>query len=121
MGRATVKFLCRWFYLYPICVLVIVGCGRGGAADALQVQLAVAGEESPELFWLGVERREMEILSKDGVWTIAWRAGTWQEESLREGDTLRFRGFDGAGHLLVTGEVRVGPEKRISIPVRRIL
>lgn len=121
MASWSVKKLYRWLYLYPICALALVGCGKERAADALQVQVAVVGEESHELFWFGVVRKEVEIRGREGSWVVPWQAGAWHNEPLREGDSLQFRGFDEAGRLLVSGDATIGPEKRISIPIRRVL
>lgn len=121
MAPQAVKKFYRWFYLYPICVLLLAACGGERAEDALQVQVVAVGEESRELFWFGVIRKEVEVRGQEGSWVLPWEEGVWHNEPLREGDTLQFRGFDEAGRLLVVGEVVIGPEKRISIPIRRLL
>lgn len=122
MKRNRRKKLYHWF-----CILLlgaaISGCGRGehAASDALGVNLELPAGES-ELFWYGVETKRISVAREGKILQeTAWNQGQTLSCDLKVGDELTFTGFDGTGRTLVIGTVRVGEEKKVSIPLRRIL
>ncbi len=101
------------------------GCGQednAGTGETLAVTLQLPEGEHPSLFWYGVERRIL-TARRDGSllkeWD--WAGGKQVDIELDSDDGLEFRGFDRHGRLLVEGSAAVGKEKKISIPLRRVL
>lgn len=116
-----VKFLARCLILCAALGLG-VGCGKQDPeADSLRILVQIPEGERPELFWFGVDRRELELKQGSETTTHPWNTGQAVEISLSEGDGLVFRAFDREGRLLVTGEAFVGSAKIVSIPLRRVL
>jgi hypothetical protein len=116
-----VKFLARCLIL---CVAfgLAAGCGKQDPeADSLRVLVQIPEGERPELFWFGVDKKELVLKQGDESTTYPWNTGQAVEVSLSEGDGLVFRAFDAEGRLLVTGEAVVGSAKLVSIPLRRVL
>lgn len=120
-------FLNRGFVLFVLtaCSLAAVGCGRkeeGQKRDALSVSLQLPEGEQPDLFWYGVEKRSM-VLERDQnpVREWIWQDGTGLNIEVDAEDQIRFRGLDRQGRILVEGTALVGKEKKISIPLRRVL
>ena len=124
MKRMRRKKLYHWFagIVLFASVISLEGCGRGkhGASDALTVGLETPGD--PEFFWYGVTSRTLRIL-RDGQTQLetAWSPGQSMPFDLKEGDELTFMGLDKDGRLLLSGTAQVGKEKKVSIPLRRIL
>lgn len=122
MKRNGRKKLYHWFCILLLGAL-ISGCGHGerAASDVLGVNLELPAGES-ELFWYGVETRKISVAREGKILQeTAWNQGQILSCDLKAGDELIFTGLDGAGRTLVTGTVRVGEEKKVSIPLRRIL
>jgi hypothetical protein len=116
-----VKFLARCLILC-IALGMAAGCGKQDPeADSLRVLVQIPEGERPELFWFGVERKELEVKQGDEAKAYPWNTGQAVEIDLSEGDGLVFRAFDREGRLLVTGEAIVGGAKMVSIPLRRVL
>lgn len=120
-----VCFSHQWLMVLLAAALA-VGCGKGGGenddADSLRVSVQIPAGENPELFWFGVEKRELQVNRGGGESeTFPWNTGQRVETKLEEGDGLSFRAFDAQGRLLVAGEATVGKAKIVSIPVRRVL
>lgn len=116
-----VKFLARCFILCAALGLA-VGCGKQDPeADSLRVLVQIPAGERAELFWFGVEKKELEVKQGDETKAFPWNTGQAVDMSLSEGDGLVFRAFDREGRLLVTGEAFVGSAKIVSIPLRRVL
>jgi hypothetical protein len=114
-----VKFLAHCLIL---CIgLALAGCGKGDGGDSLRISVKIPEGERAELFWFGVERRELEIKQGEEAKVYPWNTGQAVEMKLDEGDLLVFRAFDPEGRLLVTGEASVGAAKMVSIPLRRVL
>ena len=90
-------------------------------ADSLRVLVQIPEGERPELFWFGVEKRELEVKRGEEVVSYPWNTGQAVEIDLSEGDSLVFRAFDREGRLVVTGDALVGSAKMVSIPLRRVL
>lgn len=124
MNEPLVKKNNRWqMGLGMLLTVALVACGSGSpASDGLELALAIPSEESADVFWFGVERREITIKENDPkARTLVWATGLQVEEDLRRGDRIVFRGFDGRGRLVVWGEAVVGEEKTVSVPLRRVL
>jgi hypothetical protein len=122
MERGRQKKLYHWF-----CILLVVtsfsACGERehGASDALTVSLELPADEA-ELFWYGVDARKISVLREGKVVKEStWNSGENVDYELEEGDELHFMGFDESGRLIVDGTAVVGPEKKVSIPLHRIL
>lgn len=116
-----VKFLAHCLIL---CIALGLGAGCGKQdpeADSLRVLVQIPEGERPELFWFGVERKEIEVKQGDESKSYPWNTGQAVEMDLSEGDSLVFRAFDREGRILVTGEALVGSAKMVSIPLRRVL
>lgn len=98
------------------------GCGKQDAkADSLRISVRIPEGERPELFWFGVERKELEVKRGNEVTVFPWNTGQAVDGKLSEGDSLVFRAFDHEGRMLVTGEALVDRAKLVSIPLRRVL
>ncbi len=105
--------------------LVFSSCGKvesivTGASD-LTVELQIPSEEDPEFFWEGITRKTLRLKSESKDQEIPWSAGSKIELEVNEGDTLEFSGFDSWGEKVVKGQVQVGEEKRIIIPLEKVL
>lgn len=122
MKRNGRKKLYHWFSILVVAAL-LSACGRGehGASDALSVSLQVPAGES-ELFWYGVEGRRLKV-SRAGkiLQETAWNSGQALDLALEAGDELVFEGLDSDGRVVISGQASVGEEKKVSIPLRRIL
>lgn len=116
-----VKFLARCFMLCAV-LGFNTGCGKQDPkVDSLRISVQIPEGERPELFWFGVDRRELAVKQGDDTNSYPWNTGQAVEMNLREGDSLVFRAFDREGRLLVTGEAHVDDSKMVSIPLRRVL
>ena len=127
MHQALVQFFYwprfRWLVLVWISIGVIPACGpltRG--ENGLSVSLKAPEGADPSLFWFGVTRKTL-ILSAEGEedHVLNWEEGAGEEVNLREGDRLAFQGMDGKGEVLVEGSIIVGKEKKVTIPIGRVL
>ena len=119
-----VKNLARRFSfvtLIALCFVLFAACGKEKPEDSLRVLLKIPEGESADLFWFGVEKRELEVVNGEDKSVRPWNTGQAVEIDLREGDTLVFRAFDASGQLLIVGEAEVGKSKMVSIPLRRVL
>jgi hypothetical protein len=116
-----VKFLTRCLIL---CLALgsVMSCGKQDPeADSLRVLVQIPEGERPELFWFGVERKELEVKQGEEATSYPWHTGQAVEIELSEGDGLVFRAYDREGRLVVTGDAIVGSAKMVSIPLRRVL
>lgn len=119
------KNVYQWFFIYGFLLALCVGCGQekgSNALDGLDLSLQIPEGEQPDLFWYGVESRALRI-TRDGreptEWN--WQPGKALELDLREGDRLQFFGFDSKKRVLIEGQAEVTEEKKVSIPVHRVL
>lgn len=114
--------LYHWFFIFAL-LIPLLGCGKGehGASDALSVSLEVPPGEA-ELFWYGVTSRSL-VVVHDGkaIHETAWQPGQKLDCDLEEGDELIFTAFDRHGYHVVKGSARIGKEKKVSIPLQRLL
>lgn len=116
-----VKFLARCLILC-FALGFATGCGKQDTeADSLRVLVQIPEGERPELFWFGVDRKELEVKQGEEAKAYPWNTGQAVEINLSEGDSLVFRAFDQEGRLVVTGEAVVSQAKMVSIPLRRVL
>lgn len=116
-----VRFMARSL-IFCIALGLGAACGKLDAeSDSLRISVQVPQGERPELFWFGVERKELEVIQGKGARAFPWNTGQAVEIKLSEGDSLVFRAFDREGRLLITGEASVGSAKMVSIPLRRVL
>jgi hypothetical protein len=112
----------RWFWLGVLLAGLLTGCGKANDPnDSLRVLVEIPDGERTELFWFGVERKELEVKSGSETSVYPWSTGEQVDIDLKEGDRLVFRAFDQEGHLLVLGQASVGEAKFVSIPVARVL
>ena len=117
------KALVLWFNLFTI-LLTLQCCGRvtQSADGGLEVKIETPAEQSEELFWYGVTKRQLRVEPKEGdPQVFDWQPGAEAAVPLKEGDQLVFLGSDENGRLLVTGETKVGAEKKATIALRRVL
>ncbi len=123
VGKLTRR--CVLWFVLSFCVATLQCCGSPltrGETDGLEVSLAAPAGEDSTMFWYGVRTKALRITPDQGEpREIPWEAGSVAKADLREGDRLEFLGTDEAGRLLVTGEARVGEEKKITIALRRVL
>lgn len=122
MAGKRQKKLYHWFCILLV-GLTLSACGRPehSASDGLVVTLEVPAGES-ELFWYGVNSRKISILRKGEVLKEStWNSGETVDIDVEEGDEIHFMGFDDYGRQLIDGSTIVGAEKKVSIPLRRIL
>lgn len=112
-----------FFAALLIASFALTACGNGGgASDELAIALVLPEGEFPELFWYGVEKKSLSLAREGKVekeWF--WAGGARVDQELRKGDLLRFQGADREGRVLVEGVAEVSGEKKISIPLRRVL
>jgi hypothetical protein len=121
MRKKLYHQFCCIVLLLPIFVFSSCGRPEHGASDALSVSLdQPSGDE--DLFWYGVSARTLKIV-RDGETKqeIPWNSGQALEFDLKEGDSLVFSATDEQGRLVISGTATVGKEKKVSIPIRRIL
>lgn len=118
------SFYLRTLFCTVFLAIFLSACGKqvNDPSEELQIRLELPAGEMPEIFWYGVDRRELEI-SRSGETIGMW---DWKEQGRIEveteaGDRLGFRGFDHSGRVLVEGSATVDEEKKISIPLRRVL
>lgn len=105
--------------------LVFSSCGKvesvvTGASD-LTIELQIPSGEDPEFFWEGITKKVLTLKSESKNQEIVWAPGSKIELKVNEGDTLEFSGYDSWGDQVVKGKVRVGEEKRITIPLEKVL
>ena len=121
-----VKTLYQWFSILVICLPLVLamGCGRGkhDASDALQVDLALPEGVQSEVFWFGVERKVLRV-EKQGKSPkeLPWNSNQTLELDLDADDRLIFQGYDSESRIVVLGDAKVGKDKNIMIPLRRVL
>ncbi len=118
----------HWFVLFTFLAgaILLVSCGSTTHSNEnpLQVTLQIPQGEDPQFFWFGVQDRVLRVEPKRGEpHAIAWEAGKTSNVDLREDDKVIFLGTDSGGRLLVTGEITVkeSEEKKVTIPLRRVL
>lgn len=125
MGAGSRSLLSRWskvFTLMVVLVLALSSCGRMTRSESLEVFLALPEGEDPGRFWFAVETRSIQVRNGKGETTnFPFAEGAPIQVDLKKGDRIVFAGVDHQGRLLVTGEASVGDEKKISVPLRRVL
>ena len=127
MRKKVVRLLFPWFSFLTCLGLagsLLTGCGSvtQSKSERLVLQLGVPAGEDPSLFWFGVTKKTLRIGGEHGdPTTVPWQEGQTPELSLREGDKIEFIGSDTSDRVLVSGEARVGGEKSLTIPLRRVL
>jgi hypothetical protein len=115
------------FFLVGIAIVFTVsGCGKAlnehNASEAVEVSITLPEGERPELFWYGVERRELALVrDHNEIQRFTWNPGQTISVELEEEDELYFFGYDGRGRDVVQGTGIVTREKKVSIPLRRLL
>jgi hypothetical protein len=122
MKKNRQKKLYHWF-----CILLVASlfsaCGakEHAASEALKVSLELPAGEA-ELFWYGVGEKKLSV-SRDGkvLSELTWNQGQSISVDLKAGDQLDFTGYDASGRIVVMGSSTVSAEKKVSIPLRRIL
>ncbi len=121
MRRFMVQFWKLRFILCTIFPILLVACGKDGdASKALSVNLAIPADYTEANFWLGVTQKKIIVEPKSGdKQEILW--GSAADMDLHKGDHLRFEGSGPSGDILVFGEVDVGDENTVSIPLQRAL
>ncbi len=121
------KNLNQWaiFLTFTLIFCVFLGgCGRKGEnePDHLSIALHLPEGERPELFWFGVEKRSLSAW-RNGVllkeWP--WSEGAQIDMNLEKLDQIQFRAYDRQERVIVEGSAPVTTEKKISIPLRRVL
>lgn len=111
-----VKF---WFFFLAIFLLA---CGHGGgASSALHLQLKIPANYTAASFWVGVKEKTLIVESSRGEIREKTPWSSQIKADLHLGDHLRFEGLDATGILLVFGEVEVGREDTLWLPVERVL
>jgi len=120
--------LVRWFILLPffwtVAFATLQCCGMvtQSKGEALNVSLELPAGDDPEQFWEGVDKKILRLSpTKAETVEVAWEPGKKTDIDLREGDKIVFLGFDLASRLVVTGEGIVTAEKKVTIPLRRVL
>lgn len=110
---------------FVLASLTLQCCGLGltqGKTDGMEVFLEIPEGEEPSLFWYGVHKKVLRWKPARGTeQVVTWENGLKADWELREGDKIEFLGTDEAGRLVITGEARVGEEKKATIPLRRVL
>lgn len=125
MNRMRRKKLYHQFCWFALAAQIFMfsGCGKPEhtASDALAVSLDQPPGEG-ELFWYGVSNRRLRVVREGQIKKeIAWANGETLDFDLKEGDELEFLATDGDGRLVISGRAPVGKEKKVSIPIRRVL
>jgi len=117
-----------WRFTFFVCLvlssLTFQACGQitQSKSSSLEVSLAIPEGEEPSLFWFGVERKTLRWKPGKGeTKEVAWGSGESNQWDINEGDKIEFLGFDSSGRLLIAGELTVGEEKKVTIPLRRVL
>jgi hypothetical protein len=100
--------------------LMLSACGKGPEADALRVRLELPAGQDPEVFWFGLDRKELTLTGENGTRRLDWRPGSYAEVDARAGEEITFSAYDAGGEARVRGEARVGQEKSVTIPVRQL-
>lgn len=113
-----------WWIFLTVVFALCAGCGsdKRDASSDLSIQIQIPEGEQPELFWYGVESRILTI-KKEGMdpLEIDWLAGKSAALDLDAGDKVKLVGLDRQKRVLVEGEAEVTKEKKVSIPVHRVL
>ncbi len=114
-----------YFTLYALAALTLQCCGSGltrSENDHLEVSLQLPSGEEPSLFWFGVVKQTLSWKPEKGpVLNSVWSPGVKVDWEPKRGDKLEFIGTDEAGRVLVTGAAEVSEEKKVTIPIRRVL
>lgn len=122
MKKNRQKKLYHWFCILLVaCAFSACGKAKHGASESLAVSLELPSGEG-ELFWYGVEERKLNV-QREGkqVANFTWNQGQLVKVELKTGDQISFTGFDSNGRVVVMGQASITEEKKVSIPVRRIL
>lgn len=113
-----------WSIFFTISLVILQGCGSGkrGALNELEIQIQIPEGEVPEYFWYGVAKKIIRVKpeGKEAV-EFNWEPGKSIEIDLEKGDKVHFFASDVQGRTLVEGEEEVSEEKKVSIPVHRVL
>lgn len=114
--RFSGKKFFRWFIILSS-FIALQNCGKPSAMEAsLQIPAGVDADR----FWENVTQKSLRVSPKEGEpQEFPWEGQ--HDIPLREGDKLTFLGKDDVGNILVTGETEVGPEKKATIAIRRVL
>lgn len=124
--RASVKPLNLQYALLilgTILWLSLTACGKlpAGNNEVLSITLQIPNNEDPELFWYGLEQKTLTLEYKGERREYSWGSGQAVSAETHDGEKITFSAFDAVGDLRVTGEATVGKEKRVSVPLRRVL
>jgi hypothetical protein len=105
--------------------LTLQCCGQGvtrSKTGSLEIFLQLPQGEDPSLFWYGVHSKSLRWIPEKGTsQEERWEIGTKAPWDPSEGDLIEFLGKDESGRLVVTGEAKVGEEKKVTLPLRRVL
>ncbi len=122
------QYLYQWFTfpaLIIACALTLQCCGSGltqSKTSPVEIILMLPQGEDPSLFWFGVQRKLLRWKPEEGgAEEIAWESGATAGWNLKDGDRIEFQGLDSSGRVLVIGEASVSEEKKVTLPLRRVL
>ena len=102
--------------------LTLTACGKAsGESDSLSINLQIPQGEDPELFWYGLDRKLLTLEHEGERREYPWASGQNLSVETREDEKITFSAYDSVGDLRITGEATVGKEKRVSVPLRRVL
>lgn len=123
MGLKMKKWIVHVF-LMTIAV-ILFSCGKletivPGPGD-LSIELQLPSSEDPGYFWDGVAKKTLRLKSESKDQEIDWSLGSRIELEVSEGDVFEFSGFDTWGNQVVRGQATVGSEKRVIIPIEKVL
>ncbi|RZA02532.1 MAG: hypothetical protein EOP11_16655 [Proteobacteria bacterium] len=100
--------------------LMLSACGSATAPEnALTISIELPEGETDD-FWLGVEKRTLTFEKEGERREIAYAPGSSADLPCDEGEKITFSGFTAEGILIVAGQAVVGPQKRVSIPVKLV-
>jgi len=110
---------------FLVCSITLQCCGSRltqSKSSKLEIFLEIPQGEDPSLFWYGVQKKILRWKPGKGevqeaIWEIAAKA-PWE---VNDGDLLEFIGADESARVVVSGEVKVTEEKKVTIPLRRVL
>lgn len=129
MFNRAVRFLTHrfaFFLLAGFAFAFLHCCGaatKEEADDGLAISLEIPAGVDPSIFWLGVQKKTLRVGGEEEgeAREYAWESGSRWRQDLRAGEKIEFLGSDEAGRLVVAGDAVVTEEKKITIPLRRVL